>query len=70
MSISKKYTIFVSSDRRSRTSQLDNFLNKYSRYELHFIPTVLSVFDMLKMEPDVIVLDQQAQKVVRCHQWN
>ncbi len=48
---------------------LRSFLNDYDQYDLHFIPTEVNLFDILKYEPDIVVLDSEVNKVVKCYEW-
>lgn len=66
---SRKFKVFVSSDQRQASPMLIEFLKAYQNYELHFIPTVFSVFDIMNFEPDIIVLDPSCQKIVKCYEW-
>ena len=65
----KCYRIFILSDARKQSVELMEFLSEYDTYELHFIPTDMNLFDVLNFEPDVIVMDSKARKVVKCHEW-
>lgn len=65
----KTFKIFVISDQKVLNSKLTQFLNDYENYELHFIPTDLDLFDILNYEPDVVVMDQEVNNVVKCYEW-
>ena len=64
------YKIFILSDLRNKTSELINFLSTYESYELHFIPSEVNIFDVLNYDPDIVVLDKHAKKVVKCYEWD
>ena len=64
------FKIFVLSDEKVKSLGLNELLAQYEKYELHYIPTELNLFDVLKYEPDVVVLDNNAEKVVKCHEWS
>ncbi len=64
------FKIFVLSDIKEKSLGLNELLSEYDQYELHYIPTDINLFDVLKYEPDVVVLDREAEKVVKCHEWN
>lgn len=66
---SRCYKIFVLSDEKKSSNSLRSFLNDYDQYELHFIPTEVNLFDILKYEPDIVVLDSEVNKVVKCYEW-
>jgi DNA-binding NarL/FixJ family response regulator len=66
---SKIFKVFVLSDQKMVTTPIANFLEDYQKYELHFIPTELNLFDLLKFEPDIIIMDQKVRNVVKCYEW-
>jgi hypothetical protein len=63
------YKIFILSDLKQKTKDLISFLSNYQNYELHFIPSEINLFDVLDYGPDIIVLDKDAKKVVKCYEW-
>lgn len=63
------YKIFILSDLKTKTVELIEFLSDYENYELHFIPTDINLFDVLNYGPDIVVLDKDAKKVVKCYEW-
>ena len=63
------YKIFILSDLRQKTVQLMSFLSNYASYELHFIPSEVNLLDVLDYGPDIVVLDREAKKVVKCYEW-
>lgn len=65
----KTFKIFVISDTKVLNAKLNYFLNDYVNYELHFIPKDLDLFDILNYNPDVIVMDEEVNNVVKCHEW-
>lgn len=65
----KTFKIFVISDQKVLNFKLTQFLNDYENYELHFIPTGLDLFDVINYEPDVLVMDQEVNNVVKCYEW-
>lgn len=69
MKTAKKLNIFIYSDTKAIGNGLNSFLQQYSDYKLSFIPTEFALFDLMKWEPDIIVLDNEARKVVKCHEW-
>lgn len=64
-----RLNIFVFSDNRSLSEDLLQFLTQYENYQVHFIPTAMELFEVMKWEPDIMVLDSQAEKVVKCYEW-
>ena len=34
------------------------------------MPTILTLFELMSYEPDVIIVDNEVQDVVPCHKWN
>ena len=52
------------------SASLRAFLNDYDQYQLHFIPTEVNLFEVLKYEPDIVVLDSEVNKVVKCYEWD
>ena len=67
---SRCYKIFVLSDEKKSSASLRAFLNDYDQYQLHFIPTEVNLFEVLKYEPDIVVLDSEVNKVVKCYEWD
>ena len=65
----KTFKIFVISDTKVLNSKLNQFLNDYENYEVHFIPKELDLFDILNYEPDVVVMDEDVNNVVKCYEW-
>jgi hypothetical protein len=65
----KCFKIFILSDLKTKTSRLIEFLADYDDYELHFIPTEVNLFDVLNYGPDIVILDKDAKKVVKCYEW-
>ena len=63
------YKIFILSDLKTKTKDLVEFLSAYEDYELHFIPTEVNLFDVLNYGPDIVILDKEAKKVVKCYEW-
>mgnify|MGYP003686172777 FL=1 len=63
------FKIFILSDLKTKTNQLIEFLSDYDNYELHFIPTEINLFDVLNYEPDIVILDKDVKKVVKCYEW-
>ncbi len=62
----KSVQIYISSDKKAVDNQLNELLNSYKNYDLHFIPTDYTIFDIMNMGPDVIVMNK---KVIKCHDW-
>ena len=65
----KCYKIFILSDLKKKSNQLINFLSDYENYELHFIPSEINLFDVFNYGPDIVILDKDAKKVVKCYEW-
>ncbi len=65
----KIFKIFVISDTKILNARLHYFLNDYVNYELHFVPKNLDLFDILNFNPDVIVMDEDVNNVIKCHEW-
>jgi len=63
------YKIFILSDLKKKTTHLLEFLSNYANYELHFIPSEVNIFDVLNYGPDIVVLDKEAKKIVKCYEW-
>ena len=34
------------------------------------MPTALNLFELMSYEPDVIVVDKEAQNIMQCHKWD
>ena len=65
----KCYQVFILSDTKTNSVSVQNLLAEFDQYELHYIPTEVNLFDVLKYDPDVVILDSEAKKVVRCYEW-
>lgn len=64
-----KLNIFIHSDSKEIGNGLTTFLKQYKNYSLNFISTDFALFDVMRWDPDIIVLDNEASKVVKCHEW-
>lgn len=69
MGSANQLNIFIYSDNKSIGNGLNHFLKQYADYKLSFIPTDFALFDVMKWDPDIIVLDNEAKEVVKCHEW-
>ncbi len=68
--MNKCYKVFVLSDKRTVSNELASFLTEYKEYDLRFIPSEMNLFDVLQLDPDIVIMDSRLQKVVKCYEWN
>ena len=65
----KCYKIFLLSDIKVQSEKLSVFLNQYEDYELHFLPSEMSLFEVYNLDPDIVILDKNINNVVNCYEW-
>ena len=67
---SKVFKVFLLSDKELVETKVRNYLRKFSRYDLTVVPTAFNEFELFKYSPDVIIMDQELNRVINCYQWD
>lgn len=63
------WNIFILSDKKKLNRQLKNFLKSYKGHQITFIPTAIHLFDVFELDPDIVIMDEEASQVARCYRW-
>lgn len=63
------FNVFVLSESSKLTENILKVVGKLNDYRIYFLPCDLNIFDALKFEPDVLILDDDAKSIVNCYQW-
>lgn len=63
------YKVFVQEDDATLQKQIINDL-KDKNYLISFFSKSDSTFDLLNLNPDLLIQDYFKNKVVRCFEWN
>lgn len=62
------YKVFVQEDDKTVRQQIAEDL-KESNYLISFFEKSDSMFDLLNLNPDILIQDYKKNKIVHCHKW-
>lgn len=70
MSLAKTIKVFILSNKQEVSKKVQNYLRQYASYKIYFLPEYISEFELMKFEPDIIIKDQNVDKVIHCSDLN
>jgi DNA-binding response OmpR family regulator len=67
----KKYPrkVFIQEDNNALQQQISEEL-KNENYLISFFSKLDSIFDLLNLNPDIIIQDYKKNKILRCVEWS
>ena len=63
------YKVFVQEDDKNIQKQIAEEL-KGNNYLISFFSKSDSTFDLLNLNPDILIQDYKNKKIVHCHEWS
>ena len=61
--------VYIITNDKKPSNMVLNFLRKYMKYKIHTIPTVFNEFDVFKYEPDIVIVGNEMDHVIKCYEW-
>jgi DNA-binding response OmpR family regulator len=64
-----QFRVFVQEDDKKMQKQIAEEL-KEQNYVINFFSKSDSAFDLLSLNPDILIQDYKTKKIVKCYQWS
>lgn len=65
----KSYNVIIQEDDENTQKVISKELDGQN-YVIQFVPKELSVFEVMKWNPDIIISDYSTKEIIKCYEWN